>query len=288
MLNDSRYRLQTVRHVLEYYMENKGFSAESWRDLANMTYVFITVMGKKKLQDLQPEHFAAYCNARRRGAFGKRPARSKGTLSRELRHLQTAIKFCIKAKVLNPEHAPFIPMPEEPPPRSRWLTKDEIQKIKSALVPNSRLDTFVRIALATGARKQSIQSLEWSQVNFSTNMITFQKPNQRKTKKKKPTLPMQGDLRVYLENLHHVSQTPYVMITTTPINAPLKTLGKKLSIDGLTPHVLRHTWATHASMNGVALNEIARILGDSIVTVEKVYAKFQPGYLKNAIEIAAL
>lgn len=288
MTQDNRYRLTTVRHVLEYYMENHGFSAESWSDLANMTNVFIQVMGKKKLQELQPEHFIAYNSGRKRGAFGKRKAKSTGTLRRELTHLQTAIKFCAKAKLVNPEHVPFIPMPDKPPPRDRWLTKEEIQMLKDAAIPESRGEIFIRIALATGARKRVIETLEWSQVNFATNMISFDKPGAKRTNKKRPTVPLQSDLRLYLECLQAKSTNQYVLGCTTKINAALDAIAHRAGIAGVTPHVFRHTWATHASMNGVPLNEIARILGDSIVTVEKVYAKFQPGYLKTAIEQAAL
>lgn len=283
-----KYRLTTVKHVLEYYMENHGFSAESWVDLANMTNVFIQVMGKKRLADLQPEHFNAYISGRKRGAFGKRPAKSTGTLRRELTHLQTAIKFCAKSKLVHPEHVPFIPMPDKPPPRDRWLTREEIAALRAAATPWSRADIFIRIALATAARKRMIETLKWSQINFQTNMIDFGKGAVRRTNKKRPIVPIQSDLRVYLEQLRKKSTSEYVLGSTTDIRAGLDAVTNRAGLEGVTPHVLRHTWASHASMNKVPLGEIARVLGDSIVTVEKVYAKFQPGYLQGAIEQAAL
>lgn len=285
----NQYRLNTVREVLEYYMENQGFQAESWADLSNMTNVFITVMGKKKLHELTPEIFNAYNSGRRRGTFGKRPAKSTGTLRRELTHLQTAIKFCARSRLINPEHVPYIPMPPKPAPRVRWLTKEEIQKMKDAAEPWSRGEIFLRIALATGARKRVIETLEWSQVNFQTNMITFAKPGDRQTKKKKPTVPMTMELKLYLQELKKRSNgSKEVMGHCGQIRWSLEAIANRAGVDGVTPHVLRHTWATHASMNRVSLGEIARVLGDSIVTVEKVYAKFQPGYLQDAIEQAAL
>lgn len=284
-----QYRLNTVREVLEYYMENQGFHAESWHDLAYMTKLFITVMGKKRLTDLTPEVFNAYNSARKRGTFGRRPAKSTGTVRRELTHLQTAIKFCARSKLVNPEHVPYIPMPPKPAPRDRWLTKDEIQQLKAAAEPWSRGEIFLRIALATAARKRVIETLEWSQVNFQTNMITFAKPGDRQTKKKKPTVPMTLELRQYLEQLKKRSDgRKEVLGTTGEIYYALEAIAKRAGVGGVSPHVLRHTWATHASMNRVSLGEIARVLGDSIVTVEKVYAKFQPGYLQDAIEQAAL
>ena len=40
------------------------------------------------------------------------------------------------------------------------------------------------------------------------------------------------------------------------------------------PHVFRHTWATHAAEDGVAMNIIAGFLGDTDKTVEKKLPTF--------------
>lgn len=288
MIVDQRYRLSTVKHVLEYYMENHGFQAESWQGLAYMTSLFIEVMGKKRVQDLRPEHFIAYSAGRKRGTFGKRRAKSSGTLLKELTHLQTAIRFCIKARVLDPGHAPFIPMPDKPPPRDRWLTKKEILALKAAAVPESRAEIFMHIALATAARRRAIETLEWSHINWQNNMIDFSKSKKRQTKKRRSIVPMQSDLRIYLEKIYKKSDGDYVLGNTGAITRALEAVARRAKVDGVTPHVFRHTWATHASMNKVPLGEIARVLGDSIATTERVYAKFQPDYLQTAIEQAAL
>lgn len=283
------YRFTTVKHVLEYYMENKGFHAESWHDLAHMTSVFISIMGKKRLAELQPEHFNAYISGRKRGVFGKRPAKSTGTLRRELVHLRTAIKYCVDSRLLNPEHFPFIPLPPPSPPRERWLTKEEIERMKAAAEPWSRGETFLKIVLVQPYRKHAIETLEWKQINFATGMTHPMKPGEKVTKKRKPVLPMSGELKLYLEELRaRRPEDQYVLQHTGTIGRAIDAIAHRAGVDGVTPHVLRHTWATHASMNRVPLGEIARVLGDSIVIVEKVYAKYQPDYLKGAIEQGAL
>lgn len=284
-MSEHLYRFTTVRHVLEYYMENRGFHAESWSDLVRMTKVFIDIMGNKKLKELRPEHFNAYMSGRSRGSFGARPAKSSGTLLRELTHLQTAINYSLKSKLINPVHAPYIPMPAKPEPRDRWLTKDEIKKIRDNSIYGTRADVFINIALATGARKRAIETLNWGQVCFETNMIDFSKGN-KTTSKRRSVVPMHSQLRPYLEQLHTNRTSNFVLQHSGDIRSSLDAVSNRAKIEGVTPHVFRHTYATQASMNGVPLGEIARILGDSIVTVEKVYAKFQPGYLQGAIEQA--
>lgn len=283
------YRFTTVKHVLEYYMENHGFQVESWKDLANMTRVFIEVMGRRRLVDLQPEHFNAYIAGRKRGAFGKKKAKSTGTLRREFEHLKTAIKYCVDARLVNREHVPAIPLPAKPPPRERWLTKEEIELMKAQAEPWSRGETFLRIVLVQPYRRRTIETLEWSQLKFSTGMIHPMKPGEKVTKKRKPVLPMTVEQMAYLKELRHRRPTDiYVLQTSGGIFEALEAIARRAGIEGVTPHVMRHTWATHASMNGVPLEEIARVLGDSIVMVERVYAKYQPGYLKGAIEKGSL
>jgi integrase len=49
---------------------------------------------------------------------------------------------------------------------------------------------------------------------------------------------------------------------------------------GISPHVLRHTAATHMARRGVSLWMIAKVLGNTTALVERVYAKWVP---ENAV-----
>jgi integrase len=64
-------------------------------------------------------------------------------------------------------------------------------------------------------------------------------------------------------------------------------LARGLGIEGFSPHILRHTAASHMVMAGVPLAEVARMLGDSEAMVEKTYAKFSPDYLRRAADALA-
>lgn len=52
---------------------------------------------------------------------------------------------------------------------------------------------------------------------------------------------------------------------------------------GVTFHVLRHTFASHAVMRGVDLYTVSKLLGDSVKTVEDVYADLSPDHKRAAI-----
>jgi integrase len=51
----------------------------------------------------------------------------------------------------------------------------------------------------------------------------------------------------------------------------------------ISPHALRHTWATLASRAGIPLFQVAGVLGDSLPTVMRVYAHHSPEHLRGAV-----
>ncbi len=54
--------------------------------------------------------------------------------------------------------------------------------------------------------------------------------------------------------------------------------------DKAHPHVLRHSRATHLLQAGVSIYDVARLLGDTIATVERVYGHHSADYLAAAIQ----
>ncbi|MGB8984835.1 MAG: hypothetical protein WCC12_23420 [Anaerolineales bacterium] len=55
-------------------------------------------------------------------------------------------------------------------------------------------------------------------------------------------------------------------------------------MEWITRHTIRRTWVTWAAMRGVSLYDIADVLGDDYKTVEKHYRKYQPEFLRGAVE----
>jgi integrase len=56
----------------------------------------------------------------------------------------------------------------------------------------------------------------------------------------------------------------------------------------ITFHGMRHTWASHAVMNGVPLIVVARNLGHKDTRmVERVYGHLAPSFVVNAIRAGA-
>jgi integrase len=52
----------------------------------------------------------------------------------------------------------------------------------------------------------------------------------------------------------------------------------RAKIEGVTPHTLRHSRATHLLQAGVPTWDVAGLLGDTVATVERVYGHHSPDY----------
>ncbi|MGE0736063.1 MAG: tyrosine-type recombinase/integrase [Alphaproteobacteria bacterium] len=247
----------------------------------------------------------AYLQRRRTGdiQIGTKKLAGDGTLLREMSCLRVAINHNVRRQRLASGSVPHFDLPQAPPPKERWLTPAEAKTLLAAAAditrrppgqdvdspPRlSRLYRFVMIALYTGARKSAIQDLMWSQVDFVGGYIAFNRPGQRQSKKRKPTVPMAAELRRMLETAFAEKQSLYVLDhdgeTKTAFRNAIKRAG--MASSGVTRHSLRHTFATWALQRGIAPWKVAGVLGDTHQTVMRTYAHHIPRHLVDAVDFS--
>ncbi|MDD2326552.1 MAG: tyrosine-type recombinase/integrase [Alphaproteobacteria bacterium] len=104
--------------------------------------------------------------------------------------------------------------------------------------------------------------------------------------KRRSIVPMNDAVYEALLEAKELAQTDHVVeYNGRPTRAIKKAFSRLCESCGIkaSPHVLRHTAATWLVMDGVPLSEVARLLGDSEKTVETVYGKHSPDYLRRAV-----
>lgn len=275
-----------VEYIVDYYMKNRGKEVTDAERLIYINRNILKYFARYKPRQITQEIVRRYGERRAAGEIGRGKGFTvgPGTIRRELVHLVTCINFAAKNNLIKREHVPYIKLPEPPPPKDRWLTTQEIQKVIELAKGRGRVELFLHIALRTAARRTSILELKWDQVDFNTGLIDFGKHDERvRRHKRRPTVPISDQLRELLLAAHAKRKNDYVLGNDGSIRTAFENLMRQAGMPEVTPHTLRHTWATHASMSGVPMNEIARVLGDTLTTVEKVYAKFAPEYLRGAV-----
>jgi integrase len=252
--------------------------------------------GRMRVSEIEREHSRTYRHLRQNAKIGTSKA-SNSTVRAELQRLRAALRFMVervepKEQRLPQTMIPYIELPHASPPRNRVLSKDEIQLLRETC-PNltmrrsnrmSRIGRFVMLAMETAQRKTAICELKWDQVKFDLNQIYFNQEGRLQTQKKRPTVPISPVLRPVLERAFEERINDFVIDHSNGVWSPLKKLASDLGIEGLHPHVFRHTWATQAVLRGVPLKKVAMFLGDKEKTVIENYQHLSPDYLEDVFE----
>ena len=276
----------TVSQVLDWYWESyaKGLMRPDTADLG-IRYLK-PFFGATPALSLTLAKQEAYADHRRgRGAGDE-------SIRRDLSVLSAALHRAVKYKKL--DHVPPMLTLTPSPARERWLTRNEAARLFRQMrkpVRGKRFRhhlLFARLALYTGARTGAILDLTWDRVHFDTGLIDFRVPGRKVTKKRRVVSPMTAPLRRMLLHAHKRSNGRHVITwageridrVAKSINAHAEAAG----IEGFSPHVLRHTFASWAVQARVPIYSVGKALGQNVASTTERYAKLAPDDMLGVME----
>lgn len=296
----------TVSQVLDWYDTGvpglyPGHVAEKVVDKDRQRYAIAALKAHFKHQPVQeiglPE-CEVYTQKRRAGEVGeiKDTGRWSGiegrkgadsTIRRELSVLGAAARWCAKRRLLPVAQLPQIELPAAPEIKAPWLTKDSIRTIFAAA--DGQLRAFCRLTYYWGARRQSVETLWVSQVDLKHSRVDLHKPGSPRTKKRRPIVPIYPEIRRDIETLLLDTDNEYLFGAPRSFYKAFVDLCRAQHVqvvdaaEGETPwpHLLRHSRATHMLMDGEDPYKVAKLLGDTLATVERVYGHHTPEYLQT-------
>lgn len=240
--------------------------------------------------EIEASHVNSYIEKRKRGTIGNPSCGA--TISRELSVLNAAINHAAANNIISPADRPIIKRPPQSKPKDRWLTKKEaLRLLEAARGKNAKLPRVYRFIalglLGTASRKTAIFQLQRRQVDMENGLIHLNPPERTQTNKRRAIVPISNELRPILAQiLNQIPDEPsaYLMDHPGDIRKAFSGAVKRAGLGSdVTPHTLRHTWATWAAQAGVSMFDIAGVLGDRVETVTKNYAHHCPNYLRNAV-----
>lgn len=241
--------------------------------------------------DIDLSHCKEYSKLRRAGLTGSRPAKKDGTLRRELSSLTAAMNYAVRSKKMSLADVSFIHLPAKGEPREMWLMEDEREAMLAAADREDQaMMLFVYLGHFTASRRAAIERLEWEYVDLQARMIRYDLLPGPKTRKRRVAVPISDRLYLKLAAAKLASTSTYVLGQDHEIHHRFNTFMRKLAAETgnkrflkVTPHTMRHTWATLAARAGFSMYKIAGVLGDSVSTVEKNYLKHAPDHLRDAV-----
>jgi integrase len=210
-------------------------------------------------------------------------------VNRELACLKTLYNRCREwGKYEGENPAARVRQLRESPGRIRFLEHDEEEKLVGAA--RDPLRTMILVGIYAGLRLLSeALTLRWADVDLKRGLLTVQAAYAKSGKTR--TVPLNRILRGALEklrdgapeNAEHVFSrrdgSPYRSIRTA-----FQTACRAAGLKDVTPHVLRHTFASRLAMAGVDPRTIQELGGWSSLEMVERYTHLSPTHKADAVE----
>jgi len=178
-----------------------------------------------------------------------------------------------------------IPYPERPRSLPEVLTVEEVRRLLSA-EDNLRHRLLLELLYGCGLRVSEAVKLPWDQVNFEEGLLTVREGKGRKDRHVMLPVSIRAKLKSYLDA--RSDDSPYVFNTRSGhlhvksaqniVEDAARRAGIKKNV---TPHTLRHSYATHLLEAGTDIRIIQRLLGHSDIKTTQVYTQISTQLIKN-------
>ncbi|MBU1411398.1 site-specific integrase [Myxococcota bacterium] len=168
-----------------------------------------------------------------------------------------------------------------------WLEPDEARRALE-LLPVEHRPLFL-FALGSGMRISELLGLRWGDIDLRRRLIHVERQRSQcgdvTTPKsgKSRIIPLSSTAQQGLDMLSPGLPGSYVFpgchaVFGAALRALQPALGKQL-----TPHVLRHTFASWSVQAGTQLVTVARVLGHGTTATTEIYAHLMPAHLQDGV-----
>jgi integrase/recombinase XerD len=287
--------LNLIEKYLEFIVANKNLSNNTYISYKNDIYEYVKLYKNKKIPDLNTNRIETYTKFLSEN-FSIR------THCRKLSSVKNFYKFLYDKRILEFNTFSNIDFPKITRNIPKVLTEYEIlELIKKSYEDSSfkglRLSLMIELLYGTGIRVSEMVGLKIRDIteNFSAIIITSKGNKERVI----PLLDcIRKSLQNYLKKLNNNSESKKRFEYLFPSNSKkgyitrnrffqlLQNLGLKngLPKERISPHTLRHSFATHLLQKGADLRLIQESLGHSDISTTEIYTHVDSNRLKNVLK----
>ncbi len=229
----------------------------------------------------------------------------KTTTARKIASIRTFYRYLCREKKIENNPALSLISPKRPKSLPKFLTMEEIEQILS----NINIDTpsgyrnraILELLWASGMRVSELSKLNFGDLNLENNEITvFGKGSKERiilvTERAKKYLqgyidfarpliakgftlpPINNESPVFINKTGYRLQTKMIRNVINNIVEKIE-LPKKV-----TPHMFRHSFATHLIENGADLRVVQELLGHASISNTQIYTHISMQHMKEVYE----
>ena len=223
------------------------------------------------------------------------------SICEHLAALKSFGKYLVRSKILQKNPAETVPMPKRPKRLVQFLGQKDLAEEKFPELPEKptlkqvRARLLLELIYGSGLRISECQSLCWNQLQIKEKLVrVIGKGN------KERIVPITDTLTLWLEKFraaeieagHAPSATSFVFLSEGGKPYDIRTLRndihdllREIGWEGkASPHVQRHSFATHLLENGAEIMSVKEMLGHSNISTTQIYTHVNAERLKQAFK----
>ena len=264
-------------------------------DLENYCYYLTNTLMIEDVSFIETEHIKKFLS------YIKNLGYSASSIARTLSSIKSFHKYLLIEEITNTNPASSITSPKKPKKLPNVLSVEEVMKLLDSLnndTPiNSRNQVMVELMYACGLRVSELVDLKLKDLRMTSKMISTC------GKGSKERLIPVNDYCLKLLRNYIINDRPVLCKAVDPGNVFLNAQGghysrqsfflflkeqcKKVGITKeISPHTLRHSFATHLLEAGTDLRIIQELLGHESISTTQLYTHISNKTIKNIYDKA--
>lgn len=291
MVKDMNEYENTLNDFCDYLKIDKRYSDLTVESYRTEIKDFLSFFEEKriKINDITNDDIKEYL------AYLKKKETSERTLAHNVSVLRTFYKFLLTLKLIEKNPTEFLELPKLRKKLPTVLSKEEVEKLLDMDLTDCysyRNKAMLELLYSTGLRVSELVNLELNNIDLDNCVIkTIGKGNKERIIPisdyalyyvKKYLLEYRGSMLkhgvnnyVFINNHGNVMtrQGFFKIIKKIAIEKDIKT--------PLSPHTLRHSFATHLLDYGADLRSIQEMLGHSNLSTTQIYTHVSSEHLKD-------
>ena len=223
------------------------------------------------------------------------------SICEHLAALKSFGKYLVRSKILDKNPAEAVPMPKRPKRLVAFLSQKDLSEEKfpelheNPTLQQIRARFLLELIYGSGLRISECQSLHWNQLRIKERLVRVIGKGS-----KERIVPITDTLISWLEKFkaaeieagHTPTETSYVFLSDDGKPYGIRTLRndihdllREIGWEGkASPHVLRHSFATHLLENGAEIMSVKEMLGHSNISTTQIYTHVNAERLKAAFK----
>jgi len=256
--------LNDVLEQFKAYLEFRGYSQGTIKQYLNDVRLFVKITNSMPWEADSKTILFFLLDLKRKRSY------KSSTLYRKICSLKTFYEFLKRIGLTNENPIDNIERPKLRKRLPQFLTEEEVEKL-IMVADNFRNKLIVRLLYTTGLRVSELVNLNWEDIDFKNKEIIVRSG---KGGKGRIVLVDETTLKMLLKykEMTGKNRGSIFDLSVRTVQHIIKELRERAKLTKkVTPHVLRHTFATHLLEAGADIRAIQELLGHSSLSTTQIY-----------------